>query len=231
MATDATGVPTSPDSIPKYNTSVDAPSGLGFNAAMDAVQLGLTARILKSIGTTVGDLLYWSGVSTPARLGIGSAGQVLTVAGGIPAWATPVTVSNLISHTQITANVVSGAVSEATATTVITAPAFTPDGTSSYSFEVFTPDLSNGNIQAGIFVALHDGTNFIGQVITLYNGGTTTPSSFHGSMLGRYRYIPTATSKTYTARVWAFGGTTTFSAGAGGAGVNVPAYLRITKDV
>ena len=39
--------------------------------------------------TTTGDSIYSSSGSTPARLGIGSAGQVLTVAGGIPSWATP----------------------------------------------------------------------------------------------------------------------------------------------
>jgi len=37
--------------------------------------------------TTTGDMIYSSSGSTPARLGIGSAGQVLTVAGGIPSWA------------------------------------------------------------------------------------------------------------------------------------------------
>jgi hypothetical protein len=39
--------------------------------------------------TTTGDSIYSSSGSTPARLGIGSTGQVLTVAGGIPSWATP----------------------------------------------------------------------------------------------------------------------------------------------
>ena len=38
--------------------------------------------------TTTGDMVYSSSGSTPARLGIGSTGQVLTVAGGIPSWAT-----------------------------------------------------------------------------------------------------------------------------------------------
>lgn len=33
--------------------------------------------------------MYASGASTPARLAIGSSGQVLTVSGGLPAWATP----------------------------------------------------------------------------------------------------------------------------------------------
>jgi len=39
--------------------------------------------------TTTGDTIYSSSGSTPARLGIGSAGQVLTVASGVPSWATP----------------------------------------------------------------------------------------------------------------------------------------------
>jgi len=39
--------------------------------------------------TTTGDTIYSSSGSTPARLGIGSASQVLTVVGGIPAWSSP----------------------------------------------------------------------------------------------------------------------------------------------
>ena len=39
--------------------------------------------------TTTGDTIYSSSGSTPARLGIGTTGQVLTVAGGLPSWATP----------------------------------------------------------------------------------------------------------------------------------------------
>jgi len=39
--------------------------------------------------TTTGDTIYSSSGSTPARLGIGSTGDVLTVAGGVPSWAAP----------------------------------------------------------------------------------------------------------------------------------------------
>jgi hypothetical protein len=39
--------------------------------------------------TTTGDTIYSSSGSTPARLGIGSTGQVLTVASGLPSWAAP----------------------------------------------------------------------------------------------------------------------------------------------
>jgi len=39
--------------------------------------------------TTTGDIMYASSASNPARLGIGSSAQVLTVSGGVPSWATP----------------------------------------------------------------------------------------------------------------------------------------------
>ena len=39
--------------------------------------------------TTTGDTIYSSSGTTPARLGIGSTGNVLTVAGGVPSWAAP----------------------------------------------------------------------------------------------------------------------------------------------
>ena len=45
--------------------------------------------IQNALLTTTGDTIYASGASTPARLGIGTTGQVLTVSGGVPAWATP----------------------------------------------------------------------------------------------------------------------------------------------
>ena len=47
------------------------------------------AAIPKSTVTTNGDLIYATGSATVSRLGIGSSGQVLTVSGGIPSWATP----------------------------------------------------------------------------------------------------------------------------------------------
>ena len=39
--------------------------------------------------TTTGDTYYASAAGTPARLGIGSTGNVLTVSGGVPAWSAP----------------------------------------------------------------------------------------------------------------------------------------------
>ena len=42
-----------------------------------------------SPGTTAGDVDYYTSSTAKARLAIGTTGQVLTVAGGVPSWATP----------------------------------------------------------------------------------------------------------------------------------------------
>ena len=43
--------------------------------------------IQNSLLTTTGDIIYASATNTPARRGIGTTGQVLTVSGGLPTWA------------------------------------------------------------------------------------------------------------------------------------------------
>lgn len=63
MATDATGTPTSPDNIPTFLTSADAPSGKGFNAAMTAIQTALSARVNKPSGIASGEVPVWNGSS------------------------------------------------------------------------------------------------------------------------------------------------------------------------
>jgi hypothetical protein len=56
-----------------------------------------------SPGTTAGDVDYYTSSTAKARLGIGSAGQVLTVAAGVPSWATPSTGGmTLLSTTTLT---------------------------------------------------------------------------------------------------------------------------------
>jgi hypothetical protein len=47
------------------------------------------AFVPKTLTSTTGDIIYASGANTPARLGIGSTGQLLTVSGGVPTWSAP----------------------------------------------------------------------------------------------------------------------------------------------
>jgi hypothetical protein len=48
----------------------------------------VASSIQKTLTTTTGDVIYASAANTPARLGIGTTGQVLSVSGGLPVWAT-----------------------------------------------------------------------------------------------------------------------------------------------
>ncbi len=62
--------------------------------------------ITKALLTTTGDVIYASAASTPARLGIGTSGYVLTAGATIPAWAAPTVGSHALSnHTVAVANV------------------------------------------------------------------------------------------------------------------------------
>lgn len=62
MATDATGTPTA-KGIPKFNTTADSPSGLGFNAAMDSIDTLLDNYISKPSGIVTGEVPVWNGTS------------------------------------------------------------------------------------------------------------------------------------------------------------------------
>lgn len=107
MPTDATGTPT-PLGIPKYNPNVDAPSGLGFNAAMDAIDVLIADRattasvankIDKPAGPAAKDALVWNGSTwekssaanpiNETHIDPGSNGQVLTTTAGASAWGDP----------------------------------------------------------------------------------------------------------------------------------------------
>jgi hypothetical protein len=49
--------------IPKFNTSADAPSGLGFNAAMDSIDALVSARVTKPSGISTGEVPVWNGTT------------------------------------------------------------------------------------------------------------------------------------------------------------------------
>ena len=82
--------------------------------------------------TTTGDVIYSSSGSTPARIGIGSDGQVLTVSSGVPTWAASAVGGKVLQLVQGTYS---------TATT-IASTTFTDTGLSLS----ITPTLSTSNI-------------------------------------------------------------------------------------
>jgi len=69
------------------------------------------AAIPKTLTTTTGDIIYASSANTPARLAIGSTGQALVVASGIPSWGSVTTtprIGQTIQATTTTSTTTSG---------------------------------------------------------------------------------------------------------------------------
>ena len=104
--------------------------------------------------TTLGDIEYRSSTSnTNTRLGIGSTGQVLTVAGGVPTWAAGGAAANL---TQVATGSLSGA-------------AVTVTGLSSYS-EMYLTITATSAQNWGITLQLNGNTGSNYRRMEFYNG-------------------------------------------------------------
>lgn len=103
--------------------------------------------------TTTGDLLYASGANTLARLGVGSNGQVLTVASGVPSWATAASGGSL---TLVKSTTFSGAAS------------VTEDS-------VFTSTYANYLML--VYVTSATGNGFV--TLQFRAGGTTTTTNYN----------------------------------------------------
>jgi hypothetical protein len=142
--------------------------------------------IQNALLTTTGDTIYASAASTPARLGIGSTGQVLTVASGVPSWATPASAGlvgvaaiaasatlSVTAHTQHTLPLpaenfdTDGFHSTSSNTSRITIPSgkggkylvqaqLQPDSTCNYAYLIFMKNGSNSGMSAGTPGAFFD---------------------------------------------------------------------------
>jgi hypothetical protein len=103
------------------------------------------AFINDSLLTTTGDTIYASGANTPARLGIGTTGQVLTVSGGVPAWATPAGGGKVLQVVNVVNNTFASNTTTTYADTGLSAT-ITPTSSSSKILIILSQDM---NKQAG----------------------------------------------------------------------------------
>jgi len=116
-------------------TTVDARLAVGTDkyvlGADSAQATGLAWQTSpQSVMTTTGDILYASAANTPARLGIGTTGQNLVVASGVPSWATPAGGGKVLQVVQGTTTSQTSVASTTYTATTITAN-ITPSLTSS----------------------------------------------------------------------------------------------------
>ena len=69
------GISTAVTSISSMSATISAVSAFAYGA------------VPKSVGSASGDIIYFSGPATPARLAIGTSNQVLGVSAGLPKYA------------------------------------------------------------------------------------------------------------------------------------------------
>ena len=178
--------------------------------------------------TTKGDIIIEDATPAPARLAIGSTGQVLGVASGLPAWSYPPGYE--IGYAQITTFTNITDTSEATATSLISPGALTFDG-GAVLVTFFTPLLIADSAAATdfIFITLFEGSTEITRMAQIVTQVTTAPTK--QTVLAQYRFTPSAASHTY--KICAFctstNGTPQIGAGSGGTASYPPSFVRFTK--
>ena len=106
------------------------------------------AAVPKSTLTTTGDTFYASSANTPARLAIGTSGQVLTVASGIPSWATPTTLNLTINAKTANYPLVAGDVNKLLTMSSTSTTTFTvPNGVFTTGQQINVQNINTGTVQ------------------------------------------------------------------------------------
>ena len=164
----------------------------------------IASVVNNTLTSTTGDMIYASGANTPARLGIGTSAQVLTVASGIPSWATPAGSSPLSDYVNTTGSESTSSLSY-TALTTATAVTMT---TGTKALVIFNALVTPGNA---------------GYVSVAVSGASTVSASDDNSMILEHPGLAatitrpilftglTAGSNTFAMRFRVNTGTTTFT--------------------
>jgi hypothetical protein len=164
-------------------TAVTAGTGISGGGTSGAVTI--TNSMATAI-TTAGDLIRGTGSGTFERLGVGSTGQVLTVSGGTPTWATPAGGGKVLQ-------VVSQAYTTATTTT---STSFVDTGVT----QNITPSLSTSKVLVTVtipYFCTSATTATAGGKFAIYRGATEI-----GGYSGANNVYITATTGTEVDGTW-----------------------------
>jgi len=124
------------------------------------------------------------------------------------------------SYVEFTSPVSVTATVEASADTIVSAGAFTYDGSTTVLIEFYCPKVQFGNTWTR--AVLFDGSSAIGWMAEVRD---TSPSVYAARQL-----TPSAASHTYSIRAYKdFATAATWTAGLGGAGAFMPGFIRITR--
>jgi hypothetical protein len=116
---------------------------------------------------------------------------------------------------------------EASANTVVTAPAFTAAGSAPVWVEVFVPGLTTGATSgAALVFTLWEGSTNLGWI-----GAYTTPAAaaLGATFYGARILTPASGSRTYSLRAFRFGSDGFLSIQGGGSGNYMPAFIRVSE--
>jgi hypothetical protein len=152
---------TTPDNTALVKDGASAIRTLG-SSIDTTLKAQIDAQIPDTLLTTTGDVIYASAANTPARLGIGTTGQVLQVSGGLPSWqnapaANPTTASAEVLTSQST-----------------TSTSYTDLTTAGPAVTLTTSTSVLVIVSAFINPALSDNTGYMSYAIS---GATTTAAS------------------------------------------------------
>jgi hypothetical protein len=179
-------------------------AGVGISGGGTSGTVTVTNSMATAI-TTSGDLIYGTGSGTFTRRGIGSTGNVLTVAGGVPTWAAP-SGGGGASYTLLNA----GGTSLSSSSTSIT-------GISGYeNLVIIVVSASSTNAYARVFVTINDsntGGDYPSAAMVIEPASTYAPSILSdradiGSDHIRLGVMSSNTSSTVSGTVRIDGGTT-----------------------
>ncbi len=123
-----------------------------------------------------------------------------------------------LDYVETTSSLTITATTDATAQAFVTGSSVSYNGSTRICVEAYSENCS-GTVTC--IANLYDGSTDLGRIWQI-NG------SLNVGMLARRFLTPSNASHTYSIRFWKTSGTAAANAGAGGAGVTMPGYIRIT---